>query len=294
MTAKRTITKPTLVGFQDSRGPQHDGYNGTPRGRRDYRAGDAIFRQRRQRFDEAFAGFPCPAHTARSACSSDPYTAARHPQLHRPRSRPCTCDPPADKCGRERPVGGIYSIDGMAGVGKTAFAVHVAHRLAPNFPDGQLFVRLHAHTAGQPPTDPSHVLGTLLINDGIAAQHIPDDLDARINLWRTRMADKNVLVVLRRCRRARAGPPLASTSAGSIVLITSRRRLAALDDATLISLDTLPSEDSAKLFVRLASRPHLQHTDETVGDMVRAMRLSPPSDPPSSWPRCRSPILDPK
>ena len=107
---------------------------------------------------------------------------------------------PLTNAAGERPVGGIYSIDGMAGVGKTAFAVHVAHRLAPNFPDGQLFVRLHAHTAGQPPTDPSDVLGTLLVDDGIAAQHIPDDFDARINLWRNRMADRR-----RACAEGREG-----------------------------------------------------------------------------------------
>src|SRR5262249_3653306 len=56
---------------------------------------------------------------------------------------------------------GISAIDGMAGVGKTAFAIHAAHRLAPQFPDGQLFLDLHAHTAGQPPVSPGSALRAL-------------------------------------------------------------------------------------------------------------------------------------
>ena len=53
---------------------------------------------------------------------------------------------------------GIYAIDGMAGVGKSAFAVHAAHVLAPQFPDGQIFLSLRAHAAGQWPVDPADAL----------------------------------------------------------------------------------------------------------------------------------------
>ena len=55
---------------------------------------------------------------------------------------------------------GIHAIDGMAGVGKTAFAVHAAHRLAGAFPDGQFFLPLHAHTAGQRPVVPADALAS--------------------------------------------------------------------------------------------------------------------------------------
>jgi len=63
-------------------------------------------------------------------------------------------------------VVGIHAIDGMAGIGKTALAVHAAHQLAPRFPDGQIFLRLHAHTPGQQPVDPAEALATLLDADG--------------------------------------------------------------------------------------------------------------------------------
>ena len=61
-------------------------------------------------------------------------------------------------------VVGIHAIGGMAGVGKTAFAVHAAHRLAPRFPAGQIFLPLHGHTPGQQPVDPADALASLLLS----------------------------------------------------------------------------------------------------------------------------------
>ena len=73
-------------------------------------------------------------------------------------------------------VVGIHAIGGMAGVGKTAFAVHAAHRLAGGFPDGQFFLPLHAHTPGQRPVDPADALASLLLTAGVGAQQIPPGL----------------------------------------------------------------------------------------------------------------------
>ena len=76
-------------------------------------------------------------------------------------------------------VVGIYAIGGMAGVGKTAFAIHAARQLAPLFPDGQIFLPLHAHTAGQRPVQPSDALASLLQTIGIPPAQIPAGLEAR-------------------------------------------------------------------------------------------------------------------
>ena len=74
---------------------------------------------------------------------------------------------------------GIHAIDGMAGAGKTALAVHAAHRLAGRYPDGQFFVPLHAHTPGQRLVDPASALASLLLTAGAAAQQIPPGREAR-------------------------------------------------------------------------------------------------------------------
>jgi tetratricopeptide (TPR) repeat protein len=166
-------------------------------------------------------------------------------------------------------VAGIYAIDGMAGIGKTTFAVHAAHRLAGSFPDGQFFLPLHAHTRGQRPVDPADALASLLLTAGIAAQQIPPGLEARAARWRDQVAGKKILLLLDDAAGHEQVRPLLPGTAGSLVLITSRRRLAALEDAAQISLDTLSPGEAATLLARLAARPGMRAGDAAAGEIAR-------------------------
>src|SRR5580700_4894687 len=167
-------------------------------------------------------------------------------------------------------VVGICAIGGMAGVGKTTFAVHAAHRLAGSFPDGQFFLPLHAHTRGQRPVEPADALTSLLLVAGVGAQAIPAGLEARAGRWRDCLAGKRVLLVLDDATGHEQVRPLLPGTAGSLVLITSRRRLTALEDASVISLDTLPPEEAADLMARLADRPDIE---PGVGGIAEIARL---------------------
>jgi len=162
----------------------------------------------------------------------------------------------------------IHAIDGMAGIGKTTLAVHAAHRLAGFFPDGQFFLPLHAHTAGQRPVDPTEGLASLLLAAGLAAAQVPPGLEARAARWRDHVAGRKILLVLDDAAGHEQVRPLLPGTAGSLVLITSRRRLAALDDAAVISLDVLPAGEAAALFARLANRPGLGAGDAGVGEIA--------------------------
>jgi tetratricopeptide (TPR) repeat protein len=166
-------------------------------------------------------------------------------------------------------VVGIYAVGGMAGVGKTAFAVHAAHRLASRFPDGQVFLPLHGHTPGHQPVDPADALASLLQVSGVAAGQIPPGLEARIALWRDRLAGKQLLLLLDDAVGHEQVRPLLPGTAGSLVLVTSRRHLTALEDAQPVSLDTLAPEEAAGLLVRLGARPGLDPGDPAVAEITR-------------------------
>jgi tetratricopeptide (TPR) repeat protein/transcriptional regulator with XRE-family HTH domain len=166
-------------------------------------------------------------------------------------------------------VVGIHAIGGMAGIGKITFAVHTAHRLAGRFPDGQFFLPLHAHTAGQRPVDPADALASLLLTAGVPAAQIPPGLEARAGRWRDQVAGKKILLLLDDAAGHEQVRPLLPGTAGSLVLVTSRRRLAALEDATVISLDTFPPEEAATLLTRLAARAGIRATDPAVREITR-------------------------
>ncbi|MDX2854212.1 tetratricopeptide repeat protein [Streptomyces sp. PA03-3a] len=164
----------------------------------------------------------------------------------------------------------IHTIDGMPGVGKTALATRAAHLLASRFPDGQLFVDLHSHTPGQDPADPSDVLAALLASRGIAPQQIPDGLDERAALWRDHLAGKKVLLVLDDAATHAQIEPLLPAYDGCLVLVTSRRRLVAVDNAVPLPLNTLPPAEAELLFSRLARR---NATGADAGAISEAVRL---------------------
>ncbi|GGO10540.1 SARP family transcriptional regulator [Microbispora rosea subsp. aerata] len=151
----------------------------------------------------------------------------------------------------------ICVIDGMAGVGKTALAVHAAHRLADTFADGQLFVDLHGFTHGVPPVDPADALDQMLCALGVPGEQIPPALDARAALYRTRLAGKRVLVLLDNAAGEAQVRSLLPGTPTCMVLITSRRRLAGLEDVRPLSLDVLPQHDAVTLFTRAASPERL-------------------------------------
>jgi tetratricopeptide (TPR) repeat protein/transcriptional regulator with XRE-family HTH domain len=166
-------------------------------------------------------------------------------------------------------VVGICAIDGMAGIGKTTFAVHAAHRLAGSFPDGQFFLPLHAHSAGQRPVDPADALASLLLTAGLDPQQIPPGIAARAARWRGQVAGKKVLLLLDDAAGHEQVRPLLPGTAGSLVLVTSRRRLTALQGAAAVSLDTLPPGEAGALLARLADRPGLCAGDAAVGELTR-------------------------
>lgn len=163
----------------------------------------------------------------------------------------------------------ILTLDGMPGVGKTALAVHAARRLADRYPDGQMFLRLNAHTPGQVSTAPADALAALLVSVGVDPRSVPDALDARAGLWRDRLAGRRMILLLDDAADHAQIEPLLPGAEGCLVLITSRHRLTALDGALPLALNILPPIEAALLFARLAHRSPTTAADtEAVAQIV--------------------------
>lgn len=147
----------------------------------------------------------------------------------------------------------ITSVGGGAGIGKTALAVHWAHRVRDRFPDGQLYVNLRGFDPRAQAMDPAEAVRGFLNALGITPQHIPLSPDAQIALYRSLMDGKRILVVLDNARDAQQVRPLLPGTAGAVVVVTSRNRMSGLiatDGAHPISLDLLSEDEARELLVR--------------------------------------------
>jgi len=162
----------------------------------------------------------------------------------------------------------ISAIDGMAGVGKTALAVHAAHRLAGEFPDGQLFIDMHGYTQGHEPRPAGEALEVFLRALGVPPQQIPPGTDERAAMFRQRLAGTRTMIVLDNTASEAQVRPLVPGSAGCVVLVTSRRRLRALDEAYLLSLDVLPRADAVELFRAVAGPERVPPGDPALAEIV--------------------------
>ena len=139
----------------------------------------------------------------------------------------------------------VFVINGPAGIGKSAFAVHAAHRVAPLFDDGQLHANLRG--PGDRPVDPADVLGRFLRALGVGDQAIPASLEDRAALYRSRTAARRVLVVLDDAGDESQVRPLVPGTTGCAVLIAGRRHLPGLAGARVLRLGALARDDAVRL-----------------------------------------------
>lgn len=162
----------------------------------------------------------------------------------------------------------ISAIDGMAGIGKTALAVHAGHRLAEHYPDGQLFVELRGNAQGMPPREPAEALAAILHAYGTAPAQIPPELEGRAAAYRDLLAETRTLIVLDDAAAEAQVRPLIPGAEGCLVIITSRRRLKALDDARMLSLDVLPPSDSSSLFCDVADLARAEQDERLLAEIA--------------------------
>ncbi|TQM77127.1 DNA-binding SARP family transcriptional activator [Thermopolyspora flexuosa] len=169
----------------------------------------------------------------------------------------------------------IVSVQGTAGVGKTALAVHWAHRVRDRFPDGQLYLDLRGYGQGRP-VEPAAALETLLRALGTPADRVPVGVDERSALLRTLLAGRRVLLLLDNAGGSEQVAPLIPGS-GGMVLVTSRNQLRALIvqyGARRVVLDQMPGDEAVELLAEVLGRDRIDSDPAAVAEIVeRCARL---------------------
>ncbi|MFI6316808.1 BTAD domain-containing putative transcriptional regulator [Nonomuraea sp. NPDC050556] len=165
----------------------------------------------------------------------------------------------------------VSAVAGAGGVGKTTLALHVAHRLAGHYPDGQLFVDLRG--AGPHPLEPDTVLASFLRALGCA--EAPEDPAERAALYRSTVAGRRLLVVLDNASGLSQVRPLLPGSADCGVLITSRTRLTGLSGAHQVDLDVLDPAEALHLLTRIIGETRVTAERPAAMDLVAACGFLP-------------------
>ncbi|KUM76871.1 AfsR/SARP family transcriptional regulator [Streptomyces griseorubiginosus] len=216
-----------------------------------------------------------------------PPTPPAPPPTPQPPTRPVPAQLPSDLpgfVGREAqlaqasalvPEGDAPSatvvIGGTAGVGKTAFAIHWARRIAPRFPDGQLYLNLRGFDPVGAPVPPAQALRTLLEALGVPPRELPEDQDALAARLRTVLTGRRVLILLDNARDAGQIRPLLPGAPGCLVIVTSRNRLGglvAVDGARPLRLDVLTAREGRDLLLRRLGAERVAAEPEAVREIV--------------------------
>jgi tetratricopeptide (TPR) repeat protein/DNA-binding XRE family transcriptional regulator len=230
------------------------------------------------------AGGPVRGSDASAGLANGPGSGSNAPP-RQPRQLPATI---ADFAGRaaelaalteilERADGNppgtvvISAIGGTAGVGKTTLALHWAHRIAGQFPDGQLHVNLRGFDPSGTPVTPEEAIRSFLDALGVPPERIPAGPDAQAGLYRGLLADSRTLIVLDNARDEQQVRPLLPPSHGSLVIVTSRNQLsglAAANGARLLSLDVLASTEAVALLCSRIGAPRAAAEPEAIAEIA--------------------------
>ena len=161
----------------------------------------------------------------------------------------------------------VVLVVGPGGQGKTALAVHAAHLVRGEFPDGQLYASLLGATQ---PADPAEVLARFLRDLGADPARIPLDGEERAALYRTRLDRRRVLIVLDDARGIEQVRPLLPGSASCAVLITARNWLPELAGGAVLDLDVLSGDEARALFTKIVGAKRVTAEPAATDDVLTA------------------------
>jgi tetratricopeptide (TPR) repeat protein len=162
----------------------------------------------------------------------------------------------------------IAVVNGAGGLGKTTLAVHAAHRVREEFPDGQLYVDLLGASAQ--PAEPGEVLARFLRDLGVEGDKVPARDDERAALYRTRLTGRRVLILLDNAQDAAQVRSLLPGSSSCAVLVTTRNRTPDLVSTRFVDLNVLEDTEALALFSRIVGEERATAEPDATAEVLVA------------------------
>ncbi|MER7667051.1 tetratricopeptide repeat protein [Kitasatospora sp. NPDC096128] len=161
----------------------------------------------------------------------------------------------------------VVLISGQPGLGKTAFALHAAHALAPAFPDGQLSLDLGG--MGAAPLPAREALGQVLRALGVADGAVPAGTEERAGLFRALVRDRRLVLVLDNAADESQVRPLLPGAGPAVTIVTSRNALPGLEAVHRLQLEVLSSAEAAALLARIAGPERVEAAPDAAAELAR-------------------------
>ncbi|ADD43050.1 NB-ARC domain protein [Stackebrandtia nassauensis DSM 44728] len=172
----------------------------------------------------------------------------------------------------------VIVIEGMAGIGKSELALRAAQDLAEAARGARvrLYVNLRGYDPHEPPADPDAVVRGFLSHLGMPNFKI-EALNAatRAARYRELLNARDAVVVLDNAFDAEQVRHLLAPSAGTVFLVTTRRRLTDLDSAHRMQLDLLPVNDALTLLNRYDPADRVDSAPQSAAQLVELCRRLP-------------------
>ncbi|MDJ0380398.1 helix-turn-helix transcriptional regulator [Streptomyces sp. G-G2] len=191
---------------------------------------------------------------------------ARRPALDRLTALAEGADRAGDAGGTVDGCAPVVVVSGQPGLGKTSFAVHAAHRLAPHYPDGQFALDLHG--MDPEPTAPGEALGRLLRALGVPGRSVPAGIRDRSGLLRSVLRERRVLLLLDNAADEAQVQPLLPGTGSSLTLVTSRSALAGLEAVHRVELALLRREEAVELLTRIVGPDRIRQEAQAARDLA--------------------------